>query len=147
MLALSRRLWCGGDPGGGIAFLGATAAEQVLAKQCPVAGCRFKVVCFCVVRRWMRRGPHECEVSEGQDFAFAARWWPRDRRLWMCGLRLAELWWRSCGALLWLAAGYTSDGVEHHFDGACFGGVLLVPLPGCSGVTSCWIFARFSIIN
>ena len=57
MLALSRRLWCGGDPGGGRAFLGATAAEQVLAKQCPAAGCGFKVVCFCVVRRRVRRGP------------------------------------------------------------------------------------------
>ena len=44
MLALSRRLWCDGDPGGGIAFFGAMAAEQVLAKQCPAAECRFKVV-------------------------------------------------------------------------------------------------------
>jgi len=110
-------------------------------------GCRFKVVYFCVIRRWLRRGPHECEVSEGQDFAFVARWWLGDRLLWMCGLRLAELWWMSRGALLRLAAGYTSDGVEHRFDDTCFGGVLLVPLPGCSGVTSCWIFARFSIIN
>ena len=95
----------------------------------------------------MRRGPHECEVSEGQDFAFAARWWLEDRRLWMYGLRLAELWRRSCGALLRLAAGYTSDGVEHRFDGVCFGGVLLVPLTGCSGVASCWVFARFFLIN
>ena len=85
----------------------------------------------------MQRGPHECEVSVGQDFAFAARRWLGDRRLWMCGLRSAELWWRSCGALLRLAAGYASDGVEHRFDDACFGGVLLVPLPGCSGVASC----------
>jgi len=37
-------------------------------------------------------------------------------------------------------------GIALH-DGACFGSFLLVPFLGYGGLASCWVFARFSIIN
>lgn len=49
--------------------------------------------------------------------------------------------------VLELAAGCAILGVEQRFMTALALAVTVASFLGCGGTTSCWVFARFSIIN